>query len=135
MNNKEWNMNPSERYEEICEKLDRLCDSFAMYCHAEGCKEIHFCPYHKEECRQKLGLDTSLAWEAKSLLSYIRLSLKSHSESEVFKKDVKIAWYMISALQSIVWRHLEKFKELGYLLNDAVCLLRRLYEDIDERRK
>ncbi|RLB06437.1 MAG: hypothetical protein DRG83_00210 [Deltaproteobacteria bacterium] len=128
-------VNPSEKYEEVCEKLNHLCRAFAMYCHAENCKEIYECPFHKKECRQKLGLDTSLAWEVKSLLSYIRFSLRFQSELEIIKKDVRIVWYIISVLQSIIYRHFDEFKGLGYLLNNTVCLLRKFYEDIDERRK
>jgi len=119
----------SKDYREICEKLDQFRYALAAYCHDENCKEVYECPYHNEKCRQRLGLDTSLAWEASYLVWRVWWAAKTNM---LALEEIERIYYVLCVLRSIVSRHFEKFSELVGLLNGAIYCIYLLYKNEKE---
>ena len=46
-----------------------LIKSLEKYCHHPKCRDYRYCPNNHPKCRERLGLDTSIAWSTKTFLS------------------------------------------------------------------
>ena len=115
-----------DKIEPLREELKRLIYELSAYCHDEGCDEVYVCPWHKEACRQKLGLDTSIAWEVCNLLRYVYSLSKSVSDLDTFREKIKTVEQTILSFRFVVIRHSKRFYQLSQLVTDAFYSLRQL---------
>ena len=85
-------------------KKSRIIDLLRGYCHHPQCRHTKSCPQRHTKCRDRLGLDTAIAWKA------------------VFKLDNndKGALYI---LKDVLEYHWEKYRRLIWLIQLAIDYL------------
>ncbi len=86
--------------------LKRLIKELRAYCHAPHCRFLTSCPSLHKKCKEKLGLDTAIAWQAANLLEEVR--------------EVSNIIPQINQLRYIVLQHSLRYHKLAILLQD-VC--------------
>ncbi len=91
-------MDKKEEYHKA--KVREIERRLRAYCHVEGCLEVYDCPEYHEKCKEKLDLDTSLAWQMAECL-------KMGNDSECY------------FLFCTITPHRDKYPDLFHLMDEA----------------
>lgn len=110
--------------EEQRKLLNELVHKLQMYCHVQGCEQPERCPECHPECRQKLELDTAIAWAAAICANMVYKNLtNSFNPDEVVMEH---AYFTIHVLTSITYQHMLKYVELDAMLYNLFCLVDKI---------
>jgi len=101
-------MNRQKTYE-IAERADKLL----AYCHSPECPDIGTCPGEHEKCKDRLDLDTAIAWIA-GKIAYSIILHSQISEAAVIRLDI---------LEEVIRLHGDKYHKLLILLSDLRAVL------------
>ena len=90
------------------------------YCHNENCRHYYICPEEHKKCKDKLNLDTSIAWVIASSLSifipsYVHYSDNNRPRSVKYELLNKLS-NKLHTLKVVVSFHTKKYPELYDLL-------------------
>ena len=88
--------------------LKRVQKKLVEYCHDKDCTDIWRCPRDHEKCKDKLDLDTAIAWRTNLLIKDILI--------KYIDKETAFALFFLG--WSIVEFHKEKYKELYEIINE-----------------
>ncbi len=93
--------------------LEDLIRQLTKYCHAPGCQYSESCPAKHEECKKRLGLDTSIAWEAANILAdlyslvvdEVDLALKMETLCNIVERHQEYGklWRLLAPARSLIW--------------------------------
>jgi len=113
--------NKSEK-KELIEACEVLAELLAKYCHHKNCKYIYKCPAKHPKCKQKLELDTAIAWRLSKKLHSAVLVLTS-TDREPKKHEKQQLLELVGGLElarEVLHLHKEQYQELYYLLISGV---------------
>ena len=88
-----------------------------QYCHHKECKLIYECPWEHKSCKEKLDLNTAIAWIAGYLISRILLD-------EAFIEDLHTHHSIFQYLYTIVHLHNTQYPLLHRLLEETLLLIK-----------
>jgi len=110
--------------ESIYKGLERTKEQLLRYCHHKDCCSLGQCPDRHPKCKEKLGLDTAIAWCA---AQHITSLLKE----ERMNDHVTLLYLTcINTLLNVVALHSREFSQLYRLLDDASWWGRWLRQEI-----
>lgn len=92
------------------------------YCHKNGCKTLHQCPYtccRKGLFKKRMDLDTAMVWRAADVLSQIVHSVSAR-EIKFFLNEGLI---VLRNLRCATFFHRNKYKRLYELLREIEAYL------------
>jgi len=101
-------------------------EKLVEYCHSEECTKLLECPEQHEKCKEKLGLDTAIAWELYRHISKYMTTVNQPSYyNELVKERMFKSLYIATTFAvNIVRLHKDKYKTLFNIL----CELLQSYE-------
>ncbi|RLG42597.1 MAG: hypothetical protein DRO05_00540 [Thermoproteota archaeon] len=101
-------------------KLTEIKEELFRYCHNETCRLIYENPADHKKCREKLGLDKSIAWRAALHLSEIL-----HTKNLII---LETCMPLIHELITVVAPCFIEFSKLYSLLSEANYWIRYLHQ-------
>jgi len=107
-------------FEVQLDHLEFYREKLVEYCHSEDCTKLSECPEQHEKCKEKLGLDTAIAWELHIYISkYIStVNRPSYYNKLVKERMFKSLYIATSFAIDIVRLHKDKYKTLFNILSE-----------------
>jgi len=110
--------------ESIYKGLEKTKEQLLRYCHHKDCCSLRQCPSRHPKCKEKLGLDTAIAWCA---AQHITSLLKE----ERMNDHIALSYLTcINTLLDVVALHSKEFPLLYRLLDDTSWWERWLRQEI-----
>jgi len=94
--------------------LMQIINKLRGYCHQPDCGWWDACPGSHKRCRDKLDLDTRIAWRVAEIVNSCRVG----------GMDPRAAYEKVRELDAIVFYHRDKYPKLADLTYTAVVYLR-----------
>ena len=116
-----------DKYTNTIMKVMNMELELRKYAHAPGCTAYTHCPSSHSNCKENLGLDTSIAWELANELNTVHEYLQIYFRNQPFFSTKKIeetiskVEIITSAFSSVLYRH--NYRVLSYIINDVYPLL------------
>ena len=118
-----------KKIREVCDTLRALGIELRCYCHSEECNKITQCPSYHEDCRKKLDLDTSIAWELFREVDLVLWWIKRDRRMTYLCLERTLP--IVGAFAGVVERHQESYSRLlglVYRTFNTLVELQRLLE-------
>jgi len=132
MTTKHVNRNYLEtNFEVQLDHLEFYREKLVEYCHSKDCTKLMECPEQHEKCKEKLGLDTAIAWElCRHITKYIATVDQLFYYNQLVKETMFESLYIATTFAiNIVRLHEDKYKTLFNIL----CELFWSYDFVEER--
>jgi len=113
-------------YDPAREMLEKIKEEFLKYCHHENCLFPEQCPKRHPKCKEKLGLDTAVAWRAAQNIIFLL------SEERTSYRTIQTYLTHINELYAVITLHSEEFPKLYRLLDMADCWINILKAKVDD---
>ena len=111
---------------EFIEDLEFYNIKLRKYCHNKDCSYIYDCPENHKKCKDKLGLNTSIAWIIANKLRGFIVNYKVYDKRKciaIKHKLFKELYISLNTLRIVVSFHARKYPKLYSFLSSISTVL------------